>query len=149
MAMRERLPTSAFRGALLGGALAVAGCGTTSPPVGASEGGDGASDATSVVDTNQEPPVCDRRVPPCPTSAKPSYQHDVKQIVSNYCVTCHYPGSSISNIDYSTYAGVAAQWGQALSAVDGCRMPPADSPPMPSDTRTALMTWLACMAPNN
>jgi hypothetical protein len=144
-------------------ALAVFGCsspqsemvgnGSTSALVDASSkdaGYPAAEDAPAEAEAMSLPDAstCDRQLPTCPT-APPSYQRDVAPIITRECAACHYPGSTIARGVYSTYAQLQAGRGSVLNEVFACKMPVAPVPPLSSDDRTTLLTWIECGGPNN
>ncbi len=51
--------------------------------------------------------------------------------------------------DYSTYAGVHANFGAMLSTLAACLMPPPDAGQPTLAEREALLAWLVCAAPDN
>ena len=61
----------------------------------------------------------------------------------------HFPGGKEAQRLLTDYAHVNAQVGAVLSQVHGCRMPPADGPPLTAEGRKILQSWLVCGAPNN
>ena len=99
-------------------------------------------------DNGADAGACDRRLPTCPATP-PSYQQTVGPIISQKCVTCHYPGTTIAKGDFSTYANVYANRGSMLNQAYSCIMPPSSGPPLTADERTQLLTWFVCGAPNN
>ncbi len=89
------------------------------------------------------------RVDPTCTGTVPSYQALVQPIVEQACATCHYPGSALARTSLVTYADVSRESGTALGQVSACLMPPANAPPLTGAERAALLSWLACGAPDN
>jgi hypothetical protein len=94
---------------------------------------------------------CVRSLPTCPSdpTAIPSYAQTVKAILQQRCVYCHHAGSALAREDFSTQAGIHADFGTAIDQVYACIMPPSTEPPVPPADKTALLTWLVCMAPDN
>jgi mono/diheme cytochrome c family protein len=107
--------------------------------------------AAGCSDPATPPPGC---VPPpapsCPDPA-PSYAADVAPIFQTYCVRCHGPGGVEFNKPLDSWAQVNSRYGSVLQQVFYfCAMPPATEPQLTDPAaRTALLGWLACMAPNN
>ena len=105
-------------------------------------GGDTSSSSSSGASCPNDLPAA------CP-SPPPSYAKDVAPVFQQSCTTCHSPTGRQANRLLTDYAHVNAQVGAVLSQVHGCRMPPADGPPLTAEGRKILQTWLVCGAPNN
>jgi uncharacterized membrane protein len=88
-------------------------------------------------------------VDPSCTTPTPSYAVVIKPVISDTCTACHYPNSPLAQTSLTTYADVHGELGAALTQVSSCLMPPPSYPqPTPAE-RAALLTWLACGAPEN
>lgn len=114
---------------------AFAACSPSSP------GSDGGGVSCPPLD-NDTPDVC------------PSWSGQIEGLVATYCLRCHGEGGiEVSAFDFSTYTKVHAQFTAMITQVNECTMPPWDaSPPADQPTpaeRQALLSWLACAAPNN
>ena len=79
----------------------------------------------------------------------PSYSATVHPILVASCASCHYPGSHLAQSSLTTYEEVHLVLGAALDQVSNCLMPPMGYCPLSAEDRTALLTWLACGAPEN
>jgi hypothetical protein len=91
---------------------------------------------------------CPRVLPTC-TSTPPSYTNTIGPLVHERCVGCHFPGSTVTRGDLTTYSNVFALRGTVLTQVYSCAMPPLYATPLSPEERTELLTWLECGAPNN
>jgi hypothetical protein len=110
----------------------VLGCSTPEPPP-----ADAGADA-----------ACTRTLPAC-SPTPPSYQQSVAPLIQRLCVPCHFPGNTLSSLDFSDYAGVHANYGAMLNQLYACNMPPSDAGQPSVDERELLLTWLVCRAPDN
>jgi hypothetical protein len=104
-------------------------------------------------DAGKDAPACVREDPTC-SSTPPSYAKTIQPLVTNACVTCHYPESDLARSPLTSYADLQLVYGSALGQVSACLMPPPSGPdagqvPLTAAERTALLTWLACGAPDN
>jgi uncharacterized membrane protein len=85
----------------------------------------------------------------CPTPV-PSYSATVSGIIGQSCVSgCHTTGGVAQDRLLDTYQEVYSQRSAVLNQAYECFMPPAGSPPLTPEQRTALFGWLVCGAPNN
>lgn len=83
----------------------------------------------------------------CPGTA-PSYSQKVAPVIASRCATCHGPGGTEPNHDFTTYDGVFAERATILTQVYSCAMPLAGSPQLAAGEREAVLAWLVCGAPN-
>jgi hypothetical protein len=79
----------------------------------------------------------------------PSYQTDVKPIITNHCLKCHEPGGQEASKVFTTYQDVFSQRGPILTQFYSCRMPPDPEPRPTAQERALLLEWLKCGSPNN
>lgn len=87
-------------------------------------------------------------------AAEPSYFRDVRPVLQRQCQGCHQPNLKSSNLDLSTYEGLAAGGkrgpGSAflLKFVTGEMKPqmPLGQPPLPPEQIEALRAWVAAGA---
>lgn len=107
------------------------GCGGSAPP-----GDAGADVACTFVDPSCEMPA-------------PSYKAVLEAVVVQTCTSCHYPHSPKAQTSLTSYDDIHGELGAALDQVSNCLMPPAGYPQPTSAERQALLTWLACGAPDN
>jgi hypothetical protein len=84
----------------------------------------------------------------CPDASVPSYAADIVPILDQNCIPCHSPGGT-AGFDETSYAKVKSQFGDMLSFVNDCQMPPSNGPQMTVAARVALTEWLRCGAPDN
>jgi hypothetical protein len=104
-------------------------------------GGDGPADGGD---------PCPNDVPASCPAQVPSYQGQVAGIIQERCFPCHATGGMAGpRFNYTTYAGVHANYGPMIFQLSICRMPPADAGQPTTDERAALLAWLVCEAPNN
>jgi uncharacterized membrane protein len=122
-----------LRAAWLSLAAGLLACGSGAP--GPSDGGADGS-------------ACARADPSCP-NVVPSYANGVRATLEQRCVTCHYPNSPLAESSLATYPAAHLVFGAALGQVSACLMPPATAPQLSSEERAALLSWLACGAPDN
>jgi hypothetical protein len=121
-------------GVLAAAVIALAcGCGSSS-----GSGGDGEAGTTN----------CMRADPTC-TGTPPSYANDIAPIFTALCVSCHYAGSPYSPTSLVDYSKVQLSSGSSLGQVEACLMPPPGTPQLTEAQRTAVLSWLACGAPDN
>ena len=105
-----------------------------------------AGNDVTTVDAGANQDGCARVLPPCPSSAPPTYAADVAPNLARYCTTCHFAGSTRAREDFTTYAKVYAARGSILDQVYACAMPPAPSTTLPDAYRAKMLTWLVCGA---
>jgi hypothetical protein len=92
---------------------------------------------------------CPNDLPACPASSPPSYQTDVQPVIKERCTACHFAGSTIAKLDFTSYPSVYQNRGPILDQLYACNMPPSTAPaPTPAE-RATLLTWLVCGATNN
>jgi hypothetical protein len=89
----------------------------------------------------------------CP-STPPSWTKDVEPIVQSSCLECHSEGGIEWPLwDLSSYASVYRNRAAVLTQVYQCLMPSQDAsphvPPLTSDQRETIVSWIACNAPDN
>jgi len=92
---------------------------------------------------------CPNDLPKACPSPMPSYQTDVKPIITNHCLKCHAPGGQEASIDLTTYPRVFSQRAAVLTQFYSCRMPPEGEPRPTAQERALLLGWLKCGSPNN
>ncbi len=84
----------------------------------------------------------------CPDSA-PSYASDVRPIIDDLCMGCHYAGYHYSTQVLATYDNLHRSVSLIEKEVYGCDMPPSGEPQLTTEERQTLLEWLVCGGPNN
>lgn len=93
--------------------------------------------------------ACPRDLPAACPSPEPSWDGGVQAIFEAKCVPCHQPGGLAFDRPFTTYAGVHKIFGDVLSQVYSCYMPPPDAGALNPAQRQAMLGWLVCGAPDN
>jgi hypothetical protein len=124
--------------ALLGFAMALAACGTSSDDGAAASSPDAGADAPA--------PHCSVTAPTeCPDPA-PAWA-DVEPLFDGRCTSCH-SGADGQPWPLTDYDHVAS-WGPEIRGqLLDCSMPPLDAGvPLVDDERLAILTWIRCGMP--
>lgn len=118
-------------------ALSAVGCSVCEPTVSGS------------VCTNAPVENCPNDLPSSCVTPMPSYQTQVSQIFSAYCVTCHSPGGQESNFPLENYEQIYSLRSPVLDQIYSCRMPLSGQPQPTETERLLVLQWLVCGAPQN
>ena len=100
----------------------------------------------AVIDEEDTEPVTP---PTLPTSAV--YNDDVKNIMNNYCVTCHGGSAPSAGLNLTNYSGVkaAAQSGALQNRMNSTTSPMPASGMLPQDVRSVIDKWVMDGYPEN
>ena len=79
--------------------------------------------------------------------ANPTYDTDIKPILSSYCVSCHKGSSASAGIKLNTYADAVANASAMKTTVDAGTMPPSGA--LSADLVTTIDNWVNNGTPQN
>ncbi|MBI5375097.1 MAG: c-type cytochrome [Candidatus Schekmanbacteria bacterium] len=79
--------------------------------------------------------------------ANPTYDADIKSILSSYCISCHKGASPSAGVKLDTYADAVANASAMKTAVDAGTMPPSGS--LAADLVTTIDNWVNNGTPQN
>jgi uncharacterized membrane protein len=82
----------------------------------------------------------------CPDGAA-TFATDVAPLMQVRCTICHAGGQQVPTLQ--TYGEISAAAPHVLTQLRDCAMPPAPRPPLTTDERRVLLSWLACGALDN
>ena len=78
-----------------------------------------------------------------------TYENYVKEIVTHYCIECHYTGNSPGPGDFTSYEGLKLYTGDLFyfNVIQDQASMPQGNAPLPKSTRDSLNIWLQNCTP--
>ncbi len=99
----------------------------------------------AIIDENPD------NTPPEPLPISAVYNNDVKDVMYNYCVTCHGGAAPSAGLDLTTYNSVknATQSGQLINRMNSATSPMPASGLLPQEVRNIIDKWAEDGYPEN